>query len=328
MDFQEVRISVKKTQISQDLMWQLRCVKLASHFRSTAAAISGKRLESDGRRRGGVLRRLLDAGFIRKIEGDAEDYEVLEVVLTDVETTELNLMEEWTANYRANNNREAYRRPWISFEHLTVEKQLAAVNDVTLDWFVVAQDPYRYMHGFAETAQTVGDLKHRRSAFNRYWNGPFQTIRHVTECLETTPGTCVAVSSLRLRESVGDFLLNQRRQWLFANNLLEGLAGLGLVSAHRLKNDDGTAAIDAQLVEGYGLLGLTQQPENKDEVAWETNLTESIARLESGIRHREHKLRILHEIDQAINRYGGWPFFKEAFWNLLCQSAFEETAGE
>jgi hypothetical protein len=305
------------TRITEPLLSQLRMTKLSSVFRGTEATIDGRSIERDGRRRPAVIRRLLQSKLIRKITEKEHMFTIIESVLDEIDSVEIDLMAIWTSNYTANNKRQAYHRPWILLEKLTVPEQWAVLNEQTCDWFVVAVDPYRYMHDFAEVAEAPDDPKRIRVKFSRYWSGPHSELTHARSKLRSAPGTVIAVSSDELRTEVQSYHVEQHRQWQFANNLLFGLVELELVPAFLLLDDHGKPLIDRQLNEGFAIRGVSVEPEHADEVRWESNLRESIARVENSIRKRQETLHILNEVSTAISRFGGWHKFKQSFWDML-----------
>jgi|GEM_PF-1781698 len=304
---------------------QLQKSYLFGQFHGKAAVISDKTLEPDGRRRNRVIKEAVNAGFLKPNGADSwhgNAYEITSDVMSIVVPELPNLLDHWTKFHDSNSHREAYERPWIRIEDLSIGGQFAVLQSRAFEWFVVSDVPYRYHARFADERATILTDGSESQAYDRYWNGPLATLEEAVAVRKSSTGTCLAVSSNALRIAVTQHYAERKLQGTFANNLLWGLVALDVIPKDTVFDTDGKPTIDAQLVEGHSLRFSSDPnpPANRDAVNWESNIANSIERLKSRIAKAEEQLNTLRLIDSGVVSFGGWGPFMDALEMRLRQA--------
>lgn len=304
------------TSLSGDQLRILQERALNELLTGRPATIYAEQFESDGRKRSRAIREAVDSGFIEP--SDSKTHRVLRSVLDTIEATEANLYEIWQANLDKNPSKNAYEKPWIRLAALPLPIQRGISLSTEVDWYVVSPTPYDYHAAFADEPEHEIDSSRSMNRFSAYWAGPFETLDSTRETLRSAEGTCLAVSSPSLREKVTAFHNKRKFERQFATNLLWGLATLRIVPEDELFSSDDKPRIDSQLEEGRSFhLGARTPTTTPDEVAWETNLKESIERITEQISQQQERLALLHRIRDAIDKYGGWEVFKADYASAL-----------
>ncbi|MEI8020022.1 MAG: hypothetical protein WCH39_17595 [Schlesneria sp.] len=308
--------------LTNDQIARLQQSYLSATFAGSEPTITDKTLESDGRKRNRIVKDAVDGGLLLATDEKSSYGVVLRItpeVLSSVEPVDFSLFELWGDLQEKNPHREAYERPWIRVEGLSVENQCSLLRRNDIDWFVVSRAPYEYLGSFADAPETILTDARRSEAHNRYWAGPFSMIAHAIERRKTILDATIAVSSKELRQIVADFYAEQKIQRAFANNLLWGLVDVANVPNDLLFNSDGKPTLDTQLDEGHSLRFASNpsQPSSRQEVTWESNLAKSIERLKSRITNAEEQLERLRLIESRIQSTGGWCAFMDAMEQRL-----------
>ena len=308
--------------VTCEQMEQLQRQFLKATFNGEVAAVTDKSLESDGRRRGRVLKEAVNTGLLvpsNESSTYGKTYHITAEVIASVIPSTLPLFEIWTALHEKNSHREPYERPWIRVEDLSIEVQCGVLKTDDIDWFVVARTPYEYRANFADAPETILADVSQFHAFNQYWAGPFATLDDAIARRKKISGACIAPSSQVLRRQVAEFFAERKLQWQFANNLLWGLVEVAQVPEDVIFDADGNPAVDKQLEEGYSLRlsSNPNPPANRDAVAWEANLANSIERLKSRITKAEQQLELLRVIQTRVASSGGWGSFMDTLEKKL-----------
>ncbi len=287
--------------------------------------VSDVSLESDGRRRSRVIKDAVAAGIIRDMGKDAwqgNAYEVTSEIRKTLHPQHPELLETWCKLHEKNSQRNAYSRPWIRLEELSMPEQFAAIESDSLDWFIVSSVPYEYHAYFADDAETMLTAATPAGAYNRYFAGPFPTLEAAVAAKSGKPSLCLAISSQELRKTVEAKFTEEKLQLTFAGNLIWGLVSLDIVPKDLVVGPGGKPTVDPQLVEGHslGLSSDVKPPSCRDEVRWDSNLAESIDRIKSRLEKLQATLEQLRTIDKAVAAFGGWNHFKDALEHRLRSS--------
>jgi hypothetical protein len=287
--------------------------------------VSDVSLESDGRRRSRVIKDAVAAGFIRDMGQDAwqgNAYEVTSEIIKTLHPQHPELFQTWSKLHEKNSHRNAYSRPWIRLEELSMPEQFAAIESDSLDWFIVSSVPYEYHAYFADEAEAILADATPAGAYNRYFAGPFPTLEAAVAAKSGKPSLCLAVSSQELRKTVEAKFAEEKLQRTFATNLIWGLVSLDVVPKDLVVGPDGKPTVDPQLVEGHSLRlsSDVNPPSCRDEVRWDANLAESIDRIKSRIEKLQATLEQLRTIDKGVAAIGGWTTFKDALEDRLRSS--------
>ncbi len=282
-------------------------------------------LEPDGRRRSRVIKDAVSAGLMRDIGKDAwqgNAYEVTSEIMKTLHPQHPELLETWSRFHEKNSHKNAYSRPWIRLEELSMPEQFGAIESDALEWFIVSSVPYEYHAYFADEAETILTDATPAGAYNRYFAGPFPTLEEAVGAKSGKPSLCLAVSSLELRQMVADKFAEEKLQRTFAANLIWGLVTLDVLPKDLVIGPDGKPTVDPQLVEGHSLRlsSDVNPPSCRAETRWESNLAESIDRIKSRIDKLQATLEQLRHIDKNIAAFGGWDQFKDALENRLRSS--------
>lgn len=295
--------------------------------------VSDVSLESDGRRRSRVIKDAVAAGLIRDMGKDAwqgNAYEVTSEIIRTLHPQHPELLETWSRLQEKNSHRNAYCRPWIRLEELSLPEQFASIESQSLDWFIVSSVPYEYHASFADEAETILSDAGPAAAYNRYFAGPFPTLEAAVAALSGKPSLCLAISSQELRKTVEAKFIEEKLQRTFATNLIWGLVSLDVVPKDFVIGPEGKPTVNPQLIEGHSLRLSTDvnPPSCRDDVRWDSNLAESIDRIKSRIKRLEATLEQLRTIDQGVAAFGGWNRFKDELENRIRNSANFKSRSE
>ncbi len=181
-------------------MEQLQRQFLKATFNGEVAAVTDKSLESDGRRRGRVLKEAVNAGLLvatSETSSNGQTYHITSEVIASVVPRTLALFEIWLALHEKNPHREPYDRPWLRVEDLSIEVQCGVLKTEDIDWFVVSRSPYEYRANFADAPETILADVSPFHAFNQYWAGPFATLEDALPVEKRFPARALP----RLRKS-------------------------------------------------------------------------------------------------------------------------------
>lgn len=301
---------------------QLQRQYLRATFYGSEATITDQSLESDGRKRGRVLKEGVSAGLLApnsETPHGGMTYQITAEVIAFVPAETPVLFDVWTSFHEKNLHREAYERPWIRVEDLSVPLQCGLLESRDFDWYVVSKAPYEYSCRFAEAPEVTISDGTRSPSFNQYWTGPFATLEDAIARRKTISGSCIAASSPLLRQQVAEYFAERKLQWGFANNLLWGLVELGVVPEDLVFDADGKPKVESQLNEGYSLQFASNPnpPDRRDAVEWESNLAKSIERWKARIAKAEKQLDILRTVQTGISSFGGWDSFMDALEQRL-----------
>jgi hypothetical protein len=311
--------------LSADQIVLLQRTFLWGRINRRTPQVSDVSLESDGRRRGRVVKEAVAAGLIRDVGRDAwqgNAYEVMPDIMQTLTPQLPELITSWSSLYERYSHKNAYARPWIRLEELTIAEQFGAIKSEAVDWFIVATVPYEYHASFADDAETVLTNAPPASAYQRYFAGPFRSLDEAVTAKTGKPSVCLALSSPELRQFVADKFAEEKLQRTFAANLLWGLVTMEIVPKDLLFGPDDKPTMDSQLVEGHSLrLSSDMNPPScRAEVRWDANLAESVERIKSRIERLQVKLEQLRAIDKNVAKFGGWDRFKEALESRLRSS--------
>ena len=236
-----------------------QCETLQRHYlwsklNDRPATISDTMFEPDGRRRGRVIKDAVTSGFLRPFGNDLWDgktYEVTPEVMATVVPKLPHLLQMWAELHEKNSHREAYSRPWIRFEDLSIDDQFGVIDSDSVDWFVISTIPYQYQAQFASEHETVLANVPNGQSHNRYWAGPFASLNLANEHKTGKPSLGIAISSSELRVAVAERFSEAKLQRTFAANLLWGLVTMNIVPKDLVFDPDGKPTVDTQLVEGH-----------------------------------------------------------------------------
>jgi len=287
--------------------------------------VSDVSLESDGRRRSRVIKDAVAAGLIRDMGKDAwqgNAYEVTSEIIKTLDPQHPEPLETWSKLHEKNSQRNAYSRPWIRLEELSMPQQFAAIESDSVDWFIVSAVPYEYHAYFADEAETILTDATPAGAYNRYFAGPFPTLEAAVAAKSGKPSLCLAISSPELRQSVEAKFTEEKLQRTFAANLIWGLVSLHVVPKDLVVGPDGKPTVDPQLDEGHSLRlsSDVNPPSCRDEVRWDANLAESIDRIKSRIEKLQATLEQLRTIEKGVAAFGGLNKFKDGLEQRLRSS--------
>ena len=306
---------------SNQLAHLQRCY-LSAKFTDSEPTITDKTLESDGRKRNRIVKDAVNAGLLMPTNEKSSYGVLLRItpeVISSVELVNFSLFDLWSDLREKNPHREAYERPWVRVEGLSVENQCSLLKRDDIDWFVVSRAPYEFHGGFADSPETILTDVRPSESHNRYWAGPYTTIDLANQRRKAILDASIAVSSKELRQKVAYFFAERKIQRTFANNLLWGLVDVADIPNDLLFNSEGKPTLDTQLDEGHSLRfdSNPNQPSSRQEVTWETNLAKSIERLKSRITNAEQQLEKLRLIESRIQSTGGWDSFMDEMENRL-----------
>ncbi len=295
---------------------------LSATLTGSEPKIAEKYLVTDGRRKNRIINDAVSAGILVPTNEKSEYGAIFRIsaeVISSVTPVDFPLFDLWSDLRNKNPHREAYERPWIGVEGLSVENQCSLLKRNDIDWFVVSRVPYEYNGSFADSPETLLTDARPSEAHNRYWAGPFTTFDEAIQRRKPILVATIAVSSKELREKVADFFAERKFQWAFANNLFWGLVDVASVPNDLLFNAEGKPTLDTQLDEGHAFRfeSNPNPPSSRHEVAWESNLAKSIERLKLQISNAEKQLEKLRLIAARIQSARGWGSFMDAMEQRL-----------
>lgn len=308
--------------LTADQIARLQRSYLSATFTGSEPKIAEKYLESDGRRKNRIINEAVNAGILIPTNEKSDYGAVFRIsaeVIASVVPVDFTLFDLWADLRNKYPHHEAYERPWIGVEGLSVEIQCALLKRDNIDWFVVSRVPYEYHGSFADAPETILTDGRPSETHNKYWSGPFGTFDEAIQKRKPILVATIAVSSKELRQKVADFYAERKIQWAFANNLLWGLVDVALVPKDVVYDADGKPTVNAQLDEGQSLIFASNPnpPSDRKGVSWEVNLAKSVERLKSRIAKAEGQLEKLRVIEARVHSFGGWPAFMDAMEQRL-----------
>ena len=315
-------VKTDRQMLTSNQLAQLQRCYLNAKFTDSEPTITDKTLESDGRKRNRIVKDAVNAGLLMPTNEKSSYGVLLRItpeVISSVELVDFTLFDLWSDLREKNPHREAYERPWVRVEGLSVENQCSLLKRDDIDWFVVSRAPYEFHGRFADAPETILTDARPSEAHSRFWAGPFSKIDEAIERRKTILDGGIAVSSKELRQKVADFFAERKIQWAFANNLLWGLVDVALVPKDLVYDADGKPTVNAQLDEGQSLIFASNPnpPSDRKAVTWKENLAKSVERLKSRIAEAEEQLDKLRQIEARMHSFGGWAAFMDAMENRL-----------
>lgn len=254
-------------------------------------------LETDGRKRKGVVRELIEAGYVT---GDEDKLEATDKAYKEMPMVPVDMIAEWEKIRRQRRNKlDFVSLAWLSSQNL----KYVIENKEKFTFYLCLDEPLSYDRPLKD-GDVIGPIqmvripdRMRDEVENKKKSDPrpFGSYRYPTyQAVIKTP---------ELTEHIITVLAKEKLEGLYTKNLKWGLQQLGVLTEEDVKHIASNAFPDLL----YGDLGDDPEKWNREEI--QKDIDDLWQKIETFIA----RCKVLVKLNAGVEKLGGWEVFKAKY---------------